>query len=94
MTPAVRFPDQVEVIRRDAEAFRRLTLTERLMAIFDLIASGCALMEHSPHREAAQRLRDEQEADWQRTKKELFAQYLARQDVEDAVPLIVDEKQT
>ncbi len=75
MQELIRFPNEAETIRRDAEAFRRLSPTERLRAILDLIASGLSLMEHSPRREAAQRLRDAQEAEWQRLQKELFARH-------------------
>lgn len=70
-----RFPSEAEVIRQEAAAFRRLSPTERLMVILDLIASGVALMKHSPQREAARRLRDAQEAEWQRIQKELFARH-------------------
>ncbi len=71
----IQFPNEAEKIRREAAAFRRLSPTERFVAILDLIASGVALLEHSPHREAGRRLRDAQEAEWQRIQKELFARH-------------------
>ncbi|HKI31124.1 MAG TPA: hypothetical protein VKA46_04610 [Gemmataceae bacterium] len=70
-----RFPNEADVIRQEADAFRRLSPTERLRVILDLIASGMTLLEHSPQREAGRRLRDAQEAEWQRLQKELFARH-------------------
>jgi len=76
-----RFPNEAEVIRQEAAAFRRLSPTERLKAILRVIASGVALMERSPYREVARRLRDAWEAEWQRIQKELFARYAESQPV-------------
>ena len=70
-----RFPDEAEVIRRDAEAFRRLSPRERVLRLVGLIASGMKLLEGSPQREAGRKLRLEQEAEWQRIQKELFARH-------------------
>lgn len=71
----IRFPREADVIYEQARAYRRLPPGERLLAIIDLIACGVALLEQSPHREAAQRLRQAQEAEWQRAQKELFARH-------------------
>ena len=75
MTRRIHFPRQADVIYERAKAYRRLSPTERLRALFDLIASGQTLMKHSPHREAGARLRQAHEAEWQRVQKELFARH-------------------
>jgi hypothetical protein len=71
----IRFPDEADVIYREAAAYRQLSPTDRLLAIIDLIASGVALLEHSPHRDASARLREVEEAEWQRAQEELFARH-------------------
>jgi len=71
----VQFPDEADTIYPEAVAYRQLGPTDRLLAIIDLIASGVALLEHSPHRDAGARLREAQEAEWQRAQKELFARH-------------------
>jgi hypothetical protein len=71
----IRFPDEAEKIYREALAFRQLTPSERFLAIMDLIGSGEALLEKSPHREAGLRLRQAQEAEWRAMQKELFARH-------------------
>jgi hypothetical protein len=63
-------------MREAAAAYQRLTSTERLEAIFDLIASGVALMEQAPWREIAQQLRASQEEAWRRAMKEVFARHV------------------
>ena len=70
-----RFPDEADIIRQEAAAFRRLSPSQRVQVILRLIASGVRLMENSPHRAAGQRLRLAQEAEWQRIQKELFARH-------------------
>lgn len=75
MTLPIRFPPEADRIREAAAAYRRLTPTERLSAIFDLIAFGAELMERSPRREIAQQLRAIQEAEWRKAMKELFKRY-------------------
>lgn len=75
MTPTIQFPNDADVIYEQATAYRRLSPTERLLALLDLISSGAALLEHSPHRDVSARLRDAQEAEWQKIQKELFAHH-------------------
>ncbi|HUG91049.1 MAG TPA: hypothetical protein VML55_09460 [Planctomycetaceae bacterium] len=70
-----RFPDEAQKIREEALEFRRLSSEERFARIFDLIASGQVLMAASPKREIAQRLREQDEAEWQRRMKELITRY-------------------
>ncbi len=75
MEPPYRFPSEADKIYEEAEAFRRLSPTERFLKILGLIAFGKKLMEHSPNREAAQRLRQQDEEEWQRIQKELLARH-------------------
>jgi len=71
----IRFPPEGDKIYEAAVVYRRLTPTERLLALADLIASGMALLKQSPHREAGLRLHEAQEAEWRRIQKELFARH-------------------
>jgi hypothetical protein len=71
----VRFPNPADTIYQRAVAFRRLSSTDRFLAILDLIASGVTLLEQSPNAKARQSLRDAREAEWQRIQKELFARH-------------------
>jgi hypothetical protein len=45
----VHFPREADTIFEQAEAYRQLSPTDRLLAILDLIASGVAMMNESPH---------------------------------------------
>jgi hypothetical protein len=72
----VRFPSEVDKIYEEAQAFRRLSPEERVRTIFDLIASGMRMLETSPKRDAARRLQEASEAEWQRIQKELFARHV------------------
>jgi hypothetical protein len=71
----IRFPSEADKIFAQASAYRRLPPDERFLILFDLIASGAALLEHSPHREASLRLRRQAEEEWQRIHKEFFARH-------------------
>jgi hypothetical protein len=79
MKESIRFPREADTIYEQAEAFRRLSPTKRLLAILDLIASGVPLIAQSPNAEAGRRLREAQEAEWQRVQKELFARHAIRE---------------
>ncbi len=70
-----RFPAEADTSYEQATAYWRLTPRGRLRVLLDLIASGMALLERSPHRQARQRLQEEHDAEWQRVHKELFARY-------------------
>ena len=78
MVQTIRFPKQSNVIFEAAEAYRRLSPTDRFLAILELIGFGEELMAHSPNREAALRLQLAEETEWQRIQKELFAKHVAR----------------
>jgi len=75
MALPVHFPSEADTIYQEAQAYRRLAPSERFLVLVDLIASGMALLEHSPHREASSRLQQAHEAEWQRRQKELFARH-------------------
>jgi hypothetical protein len=75
MTHEIKFPSEADKIYREAQTYRRLSPTDRLLALLDLIASGMAILEQSPQREAAKALREAQEAEWRRIQKELFSRY-------------------
>jgi hypothetical protein len=70
-----RFPSEADKIFEEAQAFRRLSPDERFRQIFDLIACGLAMLEQSPQREAAERFRQQQEAEWQARLKEFFKRH-------------------
>lgn len=70
-----RFPNQADVIFEQAQAFRRLSGSDRLLAIFDLMASGTALLRQSPQREVGLRLRTAQEEEWKQVQRELFERH-------------------
>ena len=78
MTLPIRWPREADRIREEAAAYQRLTPTERLRAIFDLIASGAALLEYAPRREIARQLRASQEEAWRRAMKEVFARHASQ----------------
>ena len=71
----IRFPREADTIYEQAEAYRRLSPTDRLLAILDLIASGVALLRQSPDSKARESLRQAEEAEWQRLQGELFKRH-------------------
>ncbi len=70
-----RFPSEADKIYREAQEFRRLSSTERFQRILDLIAFEAAMLRESPHREAIERLRQEEKAEWRRLQKEFLARH-------------------
>jgi hypothetical protein len=70
-----RFPSEADKIFEEAQAFRRLSPTERFLQILELIDFGVTMLEQSPNREAAERVRQEQEDEWQRLQKEFLARH-------------------
>jgi hypothetical protein len=75
METPIRFPREADRIFAQAAAYRRLPSDERFLILFDLIASGAALLEDSPHREASLRLRQQAEEEWRRIHKEFFTRH-------------------
>ena len=71
----LKFPDHHEEARKRAEEFQRLSPDERWREIAALMAFGLAMVRSSPQREAIERRMDEQEQEWRRVQKELFARH-------------------
>jgi hypothetical protein len=71
----IHFQSEPDKIYQEAVTYRRLSPSDRLLVLLDLIASGAVLLEQSPHREASRRLQDAYEAEWQKAQKELFARH-------------------
>ena len=76
--PGWQFPNEQERVRRDAVRFRQLSSSERFERILELLATGESLLAASPNREAARRLREQDELEWRRRIGEVFSQYAAR----------------
>ena len=70
-----RFPDERDRIHEEAQRFRQLSSSERFERVLDLVAFGRSFLETSPNRDAARRLREQDEKEWRRRFRELFAQY-------------------
>jgi hypothetical protein len=71
----LKFPDRMEEARKRAEEFQRLSPDDRWREIAALMAFGLAMVRSSPQREAIERRMDEQEQEWRRVQKELFARH-------------------
>ena len=71
----LRFPSEADMIFREAQEFRKLTSTERWRTILDLLASGARLLAHSPNREQGEQLRQQDEQQWRKIHKDLFARH-------------------
>jgi len=70
-----RFPNEADTVFDEAQAFRRLSATDRFLTIVDLIASGEKMMAESPRRAESERSRQRQEENWQRIQRELFVSH-------------------
>lgn len=75
MSATLRFPSEAEAIRKQVEAERSLTPTQRLLAVVDLLRTVEALSAAGNCREAQLRLHEDQEEEWRRIMKEFFARY-------------------
>jgi hypothetical protein len=73
----LKFPDYRDVIRADAEAFRRLPPDERMKYLQDVIQTGWYLSRISPNRQIEDELFLKREAEWQRFQREIFDRELA-----------------
>jgi hypothetical protein len=71
----IRFPKDVDVIRDEAAAFRRLSEPERFRIVFDMMALASKMVATSPNREKVEKLIESQEREWQRAHRELFARH-------------------
>jgi hypothetical protein len=70
-----KFPNEADKVYYEAQEYRRMSDTERILRIFRLMEGGKKLMECSPKREFAKQWRDGQEAEWRRVQRELFARH-------------------
>jgi hypothetical protein len=71
----VQFPDpRVEAARRAAE-FQRLSPDERWRELAALMAFGWSMVRSSPRREAIEKRMQEQEEEWRKIQRELFARH-------------------
>jgi hypothetical protein len=61
-TAAAPIPSQLEVIQRDVNRLRHLTPPERLQAMLAFLEEGERLMQDSPARAAARRIRETERA--------------------------------
>jgi hypothetical protein len=75
MQPAIHFPDAHEEAARRAEEFARLSPEQRWREIAELFACGWAMVRASPNRQAIEKRFADQEEEWQRIQKELFARH-------------------
>jgi hypothetical protein len=71
----LKFPDRHEEARKRAAEFQRLSPEDRWREIAALFAFGWAMVRSSPQRAAIEARMDEQEREWQRIQKELFARH-------------------
>jgi len=70
-----KFPSEADKVYDEAREFRQASDTERFSRIFSLSESGRLLMAHSPKRDYATRWREQEEEEWRRIQRELFARY-------------------
>jgi hypothetical protein len=70
-----RFPNAADQIHEEAEHFRRLSPTDRFLAIVDMMASAEVMLATSPHRQQMLKQCEAHEEQWRRFQQELFAQH-------------------
>ena len=75
MNVSLRFPDPQEVAREQAEAFQRLSSTDRWREMAAMMAFGWRMVRTSPRRAEIERRMQAQENEWRRIQEELFARY-------------------
>ena len=71
----LNFPSYTRVIEEDVRRFRQLPPRQQALTMFDLIASGAQLLEHSSHRAAILEQTRRQEEAWQRAHQKLFHEH-------------------
>src|SRR5437763_797119 len=69
------FPHPADVIAREADRARHLSVGDRLAQLADLIAAGELLARSAESREVNRRLRQQAEAEWQQAQRALFARH-------------------
>ncbi len=80
----LKFPDHHEEARKRAAEFQRLSPDEKWQKIAELFANGWAMIKASPHRAAIEWRMEEDEKEWRRIQKELFARYAAQSEIDSA----------
>jgi hypothetical protein len=70
-----RFPRHADVIAEDAAATLNLPFEDRLDRLLAMIAAGRALASDQETRDTHRRLKERQEAEWQRAHREVFERY-------------------
>lgn len=78
MIQPIKFPNQYDVIREEAEKHLRLNAAERLRVTSELMAFGRKMVEKNPERERVRQLQTAQEEAWQQAQRRIFAQCEAR----------------
>ena len=71
----LQFPDPQEVARQRAEAFQRLSSTERWREMAAMMAFGWEMVRTSPRRAEIERRMQDQEDEWRQIQQEIFARY-------------------
>jgi hypothetical protein len=70
------FPSEAEELRQHSQAARRLTPTQRLLAVVDALGAAEALSRAGGVREAQLLYQQRLEEDWRRRIKEFFQQHV------------------
>ncbi len=71
----VQFPNEADEIANAAEACRKLSIADRVRAISQLTRACQSLSSLSPNRDAAKRLREENDEQLRRRLQELAARH-------------------
>jgi hypothetical protein len=71
----LEFPDPMEEAARRAREFQRLSPEERWREMAALMAFGWAMVRSSPQRDVIEKRMQEQELQWRKIQKELFARH-------------------
>ena len=69
------FPDPMDEARKRAAEFQRLSPSDRWREMAAMFALGWTMVKRSPRRAAIEQRLEEQEREWQRIQKELFARH-------------------
>ena len=69
------FPDPHKEMERRCAEFQRLSVDERIRQIVALMALGWSLVRASPRRAEIEKKMQEDEAEWRRIQRELFARH-------------------
>ena len=72
MSMPLRFPDHRDVIRQDAEAFRRLSPDDRVLRLLGFLACGRTLIAESPHCGVIREQQRRYEEAWQSAHRKLL----------------------